>query len=308
MQKILVSGSLAYDYLYTFPGNFRDNFATGAANLNVAFNVSEKTVNFGGCAGNIVFNARLINEDFVLLGIAGHDFGEYKKWLNKNKINTDDVIIDSSQYTSQAVVATDEKHQQIIIFYEGAAKMSDRYADRISATVKKHASAGCCLAIISPNNKSFMMETISACKEADIAYFFDPGQAMPLFLGEELLKVCESAYGLFLNESELALLAERLKMQSSKVVEICPLTVVTLGKKGAKIYFEGKGIVIPTQKVATPVDPTGCGDAFRAGFLSVVQNHFPKLSEEILVKAGDLGTELALKCIMKVGTQNHYSI
>jgi len=305
MQKVLVSGSLAYDYLYTFSGNFRDNFAIGAKNLNVAFNVSEKTVNFGGCAGNIIFNARLINEDFVLLGIAGHDFGEYKKWLNKNKINTDDVIIDNSQYTSQAVVATDEKNQQIILFYEGAAKMSSNYSNEIKAAVKKHATAGCCLAIISPNNKSFMMETISACKDAGIAYFFDPGQAMPLFSGEELQKVCESAYGLFLNESELALLAERLNMQSSKVVEICPLTVVTLGEKGAKIYFKDKGIDIPTQKVATPADPTGCGDAFRAGFLAVVQNHFPKLSEDILVKAGNLGTKLAVRCIMKVGTQNH---
>lgn len=305
MQKILVSGSLAYDYLYTFPGVFQDELISGSSGaLSVAFNVTEKTVHFGGCAGNICFNGKLLGENSALLGIAGHDFGDYKKWLGKHGVDTNHVIGEMSEFTAQASVVTDQKGQQITFFHEGAASKSASHRHQIRKTVSD-LSSNLKLAIVSPNNRDFILSSVEACRENNIPYFFDPGQAMPVFTENELLHMVNTAAGLFLNEYELSLLTKQLNMPLQEILRICPIIIITLGEKGSKIYFGEKEILISAMKPKQIKDPTGCGDAYRAGFLKGIQDTFPKLTLEILEEAAQLGTKLATACLAVVGTQNH---
>ncbi|MEK9132537.1 MAG: carbohydrate kinase family protein [Patescibacteria group bacterium] len=302
MNSILVSGSLAYDYLYTFLGDFKSEILPGEGSLSVAFNVTDKTVNFGGCAGNIVFNGKLLGEDFVLLGIAGHDFEPYQKWLTKNKIDCSNVMVEESDYTAQASVVTDKKGQQITFFYEGAAARSAGRVNSIKSTIRNLEKIK--FAIVSPNNREFMLATIAGCQAAKIPYFFDPGQAMPLFSPNELLQIVNAASGVFLNEYEFGMLQKQLKLKTDEILRLCPLLIVTLGENGSTVYFGENQIKVPTQKVKT-LDPTGCGDAYRAGFLAGIKDSFPNLTQSILEEAGKLGTKLAVACLSGVGTQNH---
>lgn len=304
-KSILISGSLAYDYLYTFPGVFQDELIVDAKEaLSVAFNVIEKTVHFGGCSGNIVFNAKLLKENFILLGIAGHDFTNYKKWLEKHGIDTSHVIYEMNEYTAQATVVTDKKGQQITFFHEGAASKSAGHRHQIRKTIADLAGT-LSFVLISPNNRDFILSSIEACRENKLPYFFDPGQAMPVFTENELLQMVNSASGMFLNEYELALLEKQLHMSYKEILGMCPLLIITLGERGSKIYFGEKEIQIVPLKPKVIKDPTGCGDAYRAGFLVSIANHFPKLTPDILEEAGKLGTKLATACLEVVGTQNH---
>lgn len=304
-KKILISGSLAYDNLFTFPGVFQDELILdGKGALSVAFNISEKSVHFGGCAGNICYNGKLLHEDFILLGIAGHDFTEYKKWLEKNGVDTSYVIGEMNEFTAQATVVTDKKGQQITFFHEGAANRSASHRHQIHKTIRDLAE-NLAFAIISPNNRDFILSSIEACREYKLPYFFDPGQAMPVFSQNELLQMVNSAAGMFLNEYELALLEKQLHMSHKEILGMCPLLIVTLGERGSKIFFGEEEIQIAPLKPKVIKDPTGCGDAYRAGFLKGIQNDFPKLTVEILEEAGKLGTKLATACLETVGTQNH---
>lgn len=303
--SVLVSGSLAYDYLFTFPGVFQDELIDSrSANLSVAFNIIKKSVFFGGCAGNIVYNAKLLKENFILLGIAGRDFGGYKKWLNKYKIDTSNVIIEENDYTSSANVATDKKNQQITFFHGGVAQKSVFHKKEIKACIARLAPK-VKLAIMSPNDKNFILASVEGCQENRIPFIFDPGQAIPLFKSSELIKILKNSAGLILNEYEFALFKKQTGLSQTEIFSLVRLTVITLGEKGSCIHFKGDTIKIPTQKQERIIDPTGCGDAYRAGFLIGIKDSFPDLTPAILRKAGLLGTRLALACLKSVGTQNH---
>lgn len=305
MQKILITGSLAYDQLTTFPGVFQDAFsAQKSRHISIAFPVINKQVFFGGCAGNIVYNGRLLEEDFVLLGIAGKDFDAYEKWLVKNKIDTSRVIRENRDFTSEANVVTDSKDQQMTIFYPGAAAWSKKHSQKIKQIIDRLAPR-LALAHIAPNDRHFMLACIAACRKNRIQYFFDPGQAMSLFSAAELRHITKNAFGILLNEYESDLLSKQLKLKPLQIAKLCTVMIVTLGEKGSDIYFQQKKIHIPTQKTKAIKDPTGCGDAYRAGFLAVIMPHFPKLTQKILERAGKLGTKLALSCLRSLGTQNH---
>lgn len=302
---ILASGSLAYDHLYTFPGVFQDSLLTKSkGNLSIAFGVTSKAVNYGGCAGNIVFNARLLKQDFALLGIAGRDFAEYEKWLGEHGIDTKYVIREKNEYTSQATVVTDLKGQQITFFHAGAAAKSGIHAARIKRTIHR-LKKDLTLAIVSPNDKAFMLASIGACREIKLPYFFDPGQAMPAFKKEELLGILKHAHGVFLNEYEFSMMQKQTGLNKKDLLKTCELFIVTLGEKGSVIYFKDKEISIKPVKAKEVKDPTGCGDAYRAGFLSGIEKSLSRLSPAILRNAARLGTCLALACLGAVGTQNH---
>ncbi len=303
--SILISGSLAYDFLFTFPGVFQNEILTGnVGNLSVAFVVTGKDIFFGGCAGNIVFNAKLLKEDFLLLGIAGKDFTPYEKWLKKHKINVSHVTREKAHFTSSATIVTDQRSQQITFFHPGAATYSNRHIGEIKKTIKKSAK-NLKLALISPNDKNFMMASIEACRQNKIPFIFDPGQAMPLYKPHELKNILEHSFGMTLNEYELNLFKKLTGMSLKEILNICELLIVTLGEKGSEIYFRGMRIPIKAVKPKKIIDPTGCGDAFRAGFLSGIKNSFPKLTPSIVEKAGILGSCIASKCLETKGTQNH---
>lgn len=307
MKKILVSGSLAYDYIYKFAGNFQDELiADGTTgHLSVAFNVVDKAVNFGGCAGNIAFNGKLLKKDFIMVGIAGLDFEQYEKWLKKHSIDTSRVIIENKLYTAQATVVNDKKGQQITFFHEGAAGASYDYRDELSHHIRA-AAHDTQFAIISPNNRDFILTSVAACQENMIPYFFDPGQAMPVFSAEELTAITEKATGLFMNEYELELFQRAIGLKLPEILKLCPLLILTLGERGSRIYFNNKEIYVPAIKSKNPRDPTGCGDAYRAGFLAEIQNNFSNLDIPALESAAKKGTQLAAACLQIVGTQNHH--
>lgn len=305
MQKILITGSLAYDQLTTFPGVFQDAFsAQESKHISIAFPVINKQIFFGGCAGNIVYNGKLLGEDFILFGIAGKDFSTYEKWLKENTIDASRVIREKRDFTSEANVVTDSKGQQMTVFYPGAAAWSKKHSQKIKQIIDRLA-AKLAFAHIAPNDRHFMLSCIAACRKNKIPYFFDPGQAMSLFSPAELRNTAEHAFGLFLNEYELDLLGKQLKLKPLQVARLCKVMIVTLGEKGSDIYFQKKKIHIPSQKLKIIKDPTGCGDAYRAGFLAAIMPHFPKLAPEILERAGKSGTKLAIACLQSLGTQNH---
>ncbi|MBI2638750.1 hypothetical protein HYW83_04120 [Candidatus Peregrinibacteria bacterium] len=305
MQKILITGSLAYDQLTNFQGVFQDALSAQKSNhLSIAFPVINKQIFFGGCAGNIVYNAKLLEEDFILLGIAGKDFHTYEKWLQKNKINTSHVIRENRDFTSEASVVTDLKSQQITVFYPGAASLAKKHSQKIKQTISRLAPK-LVFAHIAPNDRHFMLACIDACRQNKIPYFFDPGQAMSLFSAAELRSITKHAFGLFLNECELGLLSKLLKLNPPQIAQLCTLMIVTLGEKGSDIYFQKKKIHIPSRKPKIVKDPTGCGDAYRAGFLANLASHFPNLTPNILERAGKSGTKLAMACLQSLGTQNH---
>lgn len=270
----------------------------------MAFNVADKAVHFGGCAGNIAYNAKLLKEEVVMLGIAGNDFGKYEERMKKHGIDTSHVIVEADEFTAEASVMTDRKGQQLTIFHGGASKKSWQHREEIMRMISSQAPR-IAFAIVSPNHRDFVTATIDACAENKLPYFFDPGQAMPQFSRVELFGIIQHAAGLFLNEYELDLLAKLQKTSTDEIVESCPLVVVTLGEKGAMVVYEGKKMMIPTEKHSNPVDPTGCGDAFRAGFLTSIKPHFQKLTPEVLERASNVGTQLALACLGVTGTQNH---
>lgn len=305
MSRVLVAGSLAYDALYTYDGVLKSELLdTSSGNLSISFAVKEKTVHFGGCAGNIAYNGRLLGENFQIFGIAGHDFEPYEKWLKKNHIDTSAVLRDLQSYTSEATVVTDKKGQQITFFYEGAASRSAQHKKDIHKTLRRLAS-DIKLAILSPHNRHFILETAHACRDFGIPYFFDPGQTMPTLSKKELLSLMKNSIGLFLNEFELGLLQKILGISEKEIIQMTPLCILTLGEKGSEIFHGNDGIHIPAKKVRKTVDPTGCGDAYRAGFLTVYSRNFPKSSARILTEAGMLGTRLAAACLAQKGTQNH---
>lgn len=304
MPSALVSGSLAYDVIYKFNGVFQDKLILSEKrNLSLAFNVAEKTIHFGGCAGNIVYNGRLLGEDFLLLGIAGgRDFADYQNWLKKNKIDCSHVILEPEEFTSQAAVVNDNCGQQLTFFHEGAASKAKNHRNRIIEEIQ---NSGAKIAIVSPNSKDFVESSIEGCVKADISFIFDPGQIIPLFSADELRQILSKAKGMILNEYELEFIQKQSGMPFDEIKKLCGLIVETLGEKGSRIYFGSEVIDIPTRKIESSADPTGCGDAYRAGFLSGVKDNFPNLNRETLTKAAEKGTQLALACLGKIGTQNH---
>lgn len=305
MSKILITGSLAYDQLTRYRGVFQDELLSKKSGaLSMAFPVTDKRIFFGGCAGNIVYNGRLINENFLLFGMAGKDFSAYEVWLKKNRIDPSLVIRENRNFTSEASVVTDSKGQQMAIFYPGASSWAQKHKAKITETIRR-LSKELIFAHIAPNDRHFMLTCIAACRAKKIPYFFDPGQAMSLFTPSELLTITQNAFGLFLNEYELKLLEKHLKSPAKNIAKLCTVMIVTLGARGSDIYFQNKKIHIPSQKPRRIKDPTGCGDAYRAGFLLGLKNQFPKLTPEILERAGRLGTKLAVACLGSVGTQNH---
>lgn len=305
MFKILISGSIAYDYICTYSGIFQDEFpADKSANLNVALMVQSKVMHFGGCAGNIAYNGKLLGENFLVLGIAGKDFDEYEKWLKRRKIDSSNIIRVADGFTSNAMMVNDKKGQQLIVFHEGVAAQSAEHVKEIRKTIQTHAKT-LKLALVSPNNKVFMMATMDACVEFGIPFIFDPGQAMAMFTKEDLNNILDSAEGLILNDHEFEKIKNMSCLSRVEILGKCRLVVVTMGEKGSVIYFDGNEIAIDIVKPREIREPTGCGDAYRAGFLATIADKFPTLDTDILKQAGNRGARLATACLENVGTQNH---
>lgn len=258
--KTLVTGSMAYDTIMVFPDRFRNHLLADQLHiLNVCFLTPEMRREFGGTAGNISYNLKLLDDDPLLMATVGDDIQPYLYRLKHLKIGTTLLRQIPGQFTAQAFITTDLDDNQITAFHPGAMNHShENHIDK---------SLGAGLAIVGPDGKEGMLQHARECAAADIPFMFDPGQGMPMFSREELLEMVRLASYLAVNDYEGKLLEEKTGRKLTDLARELKALVHTLGAQGSVIFANGKQYEIPCVTADAVLDPTGCGDAYRAGLL-----------------------------------------
>jgi adenosine kinase len=227
--------------------------------LNVSFLVPQMRREFGGCAGNIAYNLKLLGDRGLPMATVGRDFGLYAEWMKKNGVPADYVRVIDSEHTAQGFVTTDLDDNQIWAFHPGAMQMSHRN----NVSDAKDISIG----IVAPDGREGMIQHAAQFAAAGIPFIFDPGQGLPMFGGDELRAFIKQAAWVAVNDYEWQLVQEKTKLSAQDIAAQVQALIVTRGAEGSVIYAQGREIVIPTAKPSQIVDPTGCGDAYRAGIL-----------------------------------------
>ena len=258
--SVLICGSIAYDTIMVFHDRFRNHILPEQVHiLNVSFLVPEMRREFGGCAGNIAYGLKALGGDPLPMGTVGRDFEPYARWMDRWGIPRTHVKVLEDAYTAQAYITTDLDDNQITAFHPGA--MTRSHEQRVQE------ARGVELGIVSPDGRDGMLEHAEQFAEAGIPFVFDPGQGMPLFDGQELLRFLELATWVTVNDYEARLMEERTGMDVERLARRVEAFVVTLGPRGSRIHAGGEVVEIPAAKPREVVDPTGCGDAYRAGLL-----------------------------------------
>jgi len=288
----LICGSLAYDTIMVFRDRFRNHILPDKIHiLNVSFQVPLMRREFGGCAGNIAYNLKLLGGEPLPMGTAGSDFGPYAEWLDRCGIDRRHIKIFEDEYTAQAFITTDLDDNQITAFHPGAMNRSHE--------VKVSDARGVKIGIVSPDGREGMIAHAAQFAEAGIPFFFDPGQGMPLFSGEELLRFIDQATWVTLNDYEAQLLQQRTGETLEALCRRVEAIVVTLGAQGSRIYTRERTIDIPVVPAREARDPTGCGDAYRAGLL------YGRLNGFDWETSGRIASLMGSIKIAHTGTQNH---
>jgi adenosine kinase len=290
--SVLITGSLAYDTIMVFPDSFKNHIIPEKVHiLNVCFLVPELRKEFGGCAGNIAYNLNMLGESALPMATVGEDFKPYRKWLKKSGMNQDCIVEIDNTFTAQAYLTTDMDDNQIIAFHPGA--MNHAHQNVITPALDIS------LAIIAPDGKQAMIEHAEQLYTLGTPFFFDPGQGLPMFNADELKRFIEIADFVVVNDYESEMLARNSALSIDEIAAQVDALIITRGAKGAEIYAHDKKIDIPAAPISTAVDPTGCGDAFRAGLLYGVKH---QLDWET---SGRMAALLGAIKIEKHGTQNH---
>jgi len=288
----LISGSVAFDTIMVFNDRFKNHILPDQVHiLNVSFLVPEMRREFGGCAGNIAFNLKLLGEDPVAVATVGADFDKYGEWMEKWSIRRDHVRVMDEHYTAQAYITTDLDDNQITAFHPGAMGV----AHEIDIPTGEENPVG----IVAPNGPEGMVKHAEQFKAAGIPFIFDPGQAMPLFDGEQLLNFVDQATWVALNDYESQLLRERTGLTLEGLAERVEALIVTRGAEGSHIYTGGSRLEIPAAAPEAVNDPTGCGDAYRAGLLYGLGHG---LGWEV---TGRIASLMGAIKVAEHGTQNH---
>ena len=261
----LICGSVAFDTIMAFDGRFAEALlADHLHKINVAFLVPSMRREFGGCAGNIAYNLKLLGGDPLIMASIGQDGTPYLDRLEKLGISTRCIRQIADAYTAQAFITTDIDNNQLTAFHPGAMTHSHQLAVSEAGRVT--------LAIVAPDGREGMLQHAFQCAERGLPFIFDPGQGLPMFDGAELLHFIDLASYVAVNEYEGALLTERTGLSLEKLAERVDALVVTRGEHGAEILVGSERHLIPAVPVDQVVDPTGCGDAFRAGMMHGLQN------------------------------------
>ncbi|MGH8251626.1 MAG: carbohydrate kinase family protein [Steroidobacteraceae bacterium] len=288
----LVCGSLAYDTVMVYPGRFRDHILPDKIHLlNLSFVVPTLRRYFGGCAGNIAYNLKLLGCDGHAMGAVGHDFGPYRDWMISNGLLLEYVRTIEEEFTAQAYITTDLDANQLTAFHPGAMNHSWR--------LEIPADAGITIGVLAPDGRDGMVAHAGQFVRAGIPFVFDPGQAMTLFGGEELAKFVEQSTWVTVNDYEAQLLQERTGRSTAGIAAQVRAYVVTQGGQGSVVHAAGRRIEIPAVQVTEVVDPTGCGDAYRAGILYGLMRG---LDWET---TGRVASLMGAIKIVTVGTQHH---
>ncbi len=260
----LICGSMAYDTIMVFNDHFKNHILPDKVHmLNVAFLVPEMRREFGGCAGNIAYNLKAIGGEPLIMATVGDDFGVYRARLESLNILQSHIRHVPQSFTAQAFITTDLDDNQITAFHPGA--MSQSHLNRVEDAQKVS------LGIIAPDGRDGMVQHAQQFRDAQIPFIFDPGQGLPMFNGDELLQFVDLADFVTVNDYEAEMLQERTGLALAQIADRVEALIVTRGGEGSQIFAGGKLIEIPCVKAEQIIDPTGCGDAYRAGLLYGIQ-------------------------------------
>ncbi|MEE8471461.1 MAG: carbohydrate kinase family protein [Dehalococcoidia bacterium] len=292
--NIIVSGSLAYDRIMDFSGYFSDHILPEKIHvLNVSFTVNGMIEKFGGTAGNIAYALHLLGEKPVILATIGHDHQRYFEWLAKNHIACDSIKIIEEEFTASAYITTDQADNQITAFNPGSMKHPSSFDfDEIDPKES--------IAIVAPGNLQDMMNYSLACKTRGIDYIFDPGQSLPMLDGQDLTRSIVGSRILISNDYELELVISKTGLDRKKLLKRTETIITTLGELGSRVHTHDCEIDIPAIKRIKVVDPTGAGDAYRAGLIKGLAEG------KDIARCAMMGSVCASFAIEHYGTQDYY--
>lgn len=290
--RTLICGSIAYDNIMVFPDHFKNHILPEKIHvLNVAFLVPEMRREFGGCAGNIAYNLKMLGGEPVMMATVGDDYAPYEVRFKQLNLTQDHVQHVADTFTAQAFITTDLADNQITAFHPGAMNFSHLNSVKESRDIR--------LGIIAPDGRDGMLQHAREFHEAGIPFVFDPGQGLPMYNGEELLDFINKADYIAVNDYEGEMLQDRTGHRLESLANNAKALIITLGAQGSIIYADGKKFEIPCVKPKQIVDPTGCGDAYRAGLLYGIVNDFDWQT------TGQLGSLMGSLKIAQRGGQNH---
>ena len=289
----LVCGSLAFDTIMVFQDRFKAHILPDQVHmLNVSFTVPEMRRDFGGCAGNIAYNLKLLGGNPLIVGTAGQDFTPYLNHLRAQELDTSLLRILPDHYTAQAFITTDLDDNQITAFHPGAMEHAHKQAVPVDQ--------GITLGIVAPDGREGMLQHARQFHAAGIPFLFDPGQGLPLFSAEELREFMHMATWVAVNDYESQMLERKTGLTAGEIAGKVAALIVTSGAKGSVIHSRQGRIAVPAARAAEVLDPTGCGDAYRAGLIYGLMHH---LDWET---TGNIASLMGAIKIAAKGTQNHH--
>lgn len=291
--KTLITGSMAYDTIMVFEDQFKNHILPDQTHiLNVAFLVPEMTRHYGGCAGNIAYTLKLLGGDPVIMATVGEDFGPYAKLLEEQGLSSPHITVVEGTFTAQAFITTDIDNNQIIAFHPGA--MNEAHRNQIGDASEVE------LGIVGPDGRDAMIQHSEQFASLGIPFVFDPGQGLPMFDGDDLNKFLDEATYAIVNDYESQMLLEKTGLTLEQMAQKVDALIVTRGGKGSEIYTGGDTIIIKSAPIKEAVDPTGCGDAYRAGVMYGIAKGFDWKT------CGQIGALCGAIKIEQAGTQNHH--
>ena len=291
--QVVITGSIAYDYLMAFPGKFSDHLLPDRLDkVSVSFLVDTMRVQRGGVAPNIAFTNALLGGRPRIMASAGIDFEDYRIWLEEHGVDTSGIVVFEEDYCASFFVNTDQDHNQIASFYTGAmAKASTLSFAKLGGKPD--------LATISPNDPQAMVSYVRECRDSGIKYIYDPSQQIIRLTGSEIQEGIEGCFLLTVNEYELSMVCEKTGLSEDDIIDRAGGLLITLGSRGSRITKDGEVYDIPVVPVREIIDPTGAGDAYRGGLIRAIQLGLPW---DIAGRIGALASAYVLESL---GPQGH---
>lgn len=292
--SIIVTGSVAFDYLMSFPGRFRECILPDQIHqISLSFLVDAMRKQRGGCAPNVAYSLALLGERPTVMATVGQDFSDYRAWLDRAGVDTSAIVEIEDEFTSSFFVNTDQENNQIASFYTGAMAKADllSFHNLDPKAIQ--------LAIISPNAPTAMQKYARECQELGIPYIYDPSQQIIRMTGDELVNGMRGAKMLIVNEYEFGLIKSKTGLTDEQLLALPEITVITRGEEGSMIHIEDDVLFIPVAPPTEVKEPTGAGDAYRAGIMKGMLRGYPWQT------TGRIASLAATYVLEQYGTQNH---
>ncbi len=291
--SIYITGSLAFDRIMTFQGKFQDSIIQDKVHkMSISFMVDRMEEKFGGCAGNIAYTLAKLHEKPIIISSSGRDFAPYAKHMQELGLSLEGINQDDELFTALCYITTDLDNNQITGFYPGAMTLPSRYGfNKLNAEED--------FAIISPGNLTDMRALPDFYRDKGVKYIYDPGQQLPVIEADELIKAISGSFALTINDYELEMVCQKTGKTAAEIQELTTWCITTLGENGASIVGQGQKHDIKAVKVQQVIDPTGAGDAHRAGLLKGLSNGYG------IVESAQIAATCASYAIEHYGTQLH---